>query len=292
MKDYIIITDSCSDLGKDIRSKYEIEYVPMNIVYDDKEEIASLDWDIYTPEELYGILRGGTRIITNQVPTTVYEERFERYLKEEKDILYIACSSALSGSYASSCIVSQELLKKYPERKIYCIDSLNSCLGEGLMAIDASIMRKENKTIEEVKEYIESNKLRYNQLCTVDNLNYFKRAGRVKASSAFFGNLLGVKPIIISNKLGENYALKKVKGRKASLDEIVNMAKEVVINPQEQTIAIVHADCYEDAEYLKERVINEIKPKDIYINYLGPIIGSTAGPGTIAIFLKGKEVDV
>lgn len=292
MKDYIIITDSCSDLGKEIRKKLEIEYVQMNIVYDEKEVTASLDWENYTPKQLYDIMRNGTRIITNQVPTNVFETEFEKYLKEEKDILYIACSSALSGSFSSSLLVSKALMEKYPNRKIYCIDSLNSSLGEGLMAIDASLMRKENKSIDEVKEYLENNKLRYNQLCAIDNLNYLKRAGRVKASSAFFGNLLGVKPIIISNKIGENYAIKKVKGRKASLDEIVNMAKEVAINPQEQIIAISHADCIDDANYIKKRIIEEIKPKDIYVNYIGPIIGASAGPGTIAIYIRGQEANV
>lgn len=292
MKDYIIMTDSCADLGKDIRKKYEIEYIPMNIVYNDKEEIASLDWDIYSPKELYDIMRRGTRIITNQVPQVRFEKEFEKHLQSNKDILYIACSSALSGSYQTSQVVKKELLLKYPDRKIYCIDSLNSSLGEGLMTIDAALMRENRKTIDEVKEYLEENKLCYNQLCTVDSLSYLKKAGRVKASSAFFGNLLGVKPILISNKNGENVAIKKVKGRNASLDEIVNMAKEVVINPQEQIIAIAHADCEEDAQYLKKRIQEELKTNNIYMNYIGPIIGASAGPGTIAIYVKGKMINI
>ena len=292
MREFVIITDSCSDLGKDVRKRLNIEYVPMNIVYDEKELIASLDWDLYTPKELYDLMKSGKRITTNQVPVNVFMDEFEKYLKDEKDIIYIGCSSALSGSINASYVVRDELLSKYPNAKIYCIDSLNSCLGEGLMVMDAAEMRNQGKTIEEVNDFIEKNKLCYNQLCAIEDLTYLKRAGRVNASSAFFGNLFGVKPILISNKKGENFALKKIKGRKNSLDEIINIAKEVVINANEQVVAVGHADCLADALYLKERLIEEIHPKDVYVNYIGPIIGASAGPGTIAIYLRGKEVEI
>lgn len=292
MSDYVVLTDSCSDLGKDVREKYNIEYVQMNIVYDNKELPASLDWDVYTPQELYGIMRGGTRVTTNQVPVEEFTKAFEKYLKEGKDIIYIGCSSALSGSVNTGKVVADEMAEKYPDNKIYVIDSLNSCLGEGLMTIDAAIMRSEGKSAAEVAEYIENNKLKYQQFCVVDDLTYLKRAGRVKASTAFFGNLFGVKPVLISNKIGENFALKKVKGRKNSLDEIFNMAKQAIVNPEEQTVAVVHADCIQDAEYLKNRIEKEIGVKEVYVNYIGPIIGASAGPGTVAIYCRCDEIDV
>lgn len=292
MADYIILTDSCSDLGRDVRQKYGIDYVQMNIVYGGKELPATLDWDIYTPSELYNIMRGGTRITTNQVPAESFRAAFTKYLKEGKDVVYIGCSSALSGSVNTGFVIAGELKEEYPENAVYCVDSLCSCLGEGLMAIDAAVMRGEGKTAEEVVAYLEQNKLKYRQFCAVDDLTYLKRAGRVKASSAFFGNLFGVKPILISNRNGENFAVKKIKGRKNSLDEIFNMAKSAVVNPESQIIAVVHADCEEDAAYLKKRIEEEIKPKEVYVDYIGPIIGASAGPGTVAIYCKCDEVEV
>ncbi|MGN1060480.1 MAG: DegV family protein [Candidatus Coproplasma sp.] len=292
MKDYVILTDSCSDLGKDVREKYGIDYVQMNIVYDGKELPASLDWDIYTPAELYNIMRGGTRVTTNQVPVQNFNTAFAKYMEEGKDVVYIGCSSALSGSVNTGKVVADELAEKYPDNKIYVIDSLCSCLGEGLMAIDAAKMRADGKSAQEVAEYIEANKLKYLQFAAVDDLTYLKRAGRVKASAAFFGNLFGVKPVLISNRQGENLAVKKVKGRKNSLDELVNMVKANIVDPENQTVAVVHADCIADAEYLKSKIEKEIGVKEVYVNYIGPIIGASTGPGTVGIYCKGVEVEV
>lgn len=292
MKDYVILTDSCSDLGKDIRESLGIDYVQMNIVYDGKELPASLDWDLYTPQKLYNLMRNGTRVTTNQVPVQTFTTVFTKYLEEGKDIVYIGCSSALSGSVNTGKVVADELAEKYPENSIYVIDSLNSCLGEGLMTIDAAKMKKEGKSAAEVAAYIEANKLKYLQFAAVDDLTYLKRAGRVKASSAFFGNLFGVKPIIISNRIGENLAVKKVKGRKNSLDELVNMVKSSIVDPQTQTVAVVHADCEKDAEYLKNKIESEIGVKEVYVNYIGPIIGTSTGPGTVGVYCVGNEVEV
>lgn len=292
MADFVVLTDSCSDLGKDIRQKYDIDYVQMHIVYDEKELPASLDWDLYKPKELYDIMREGKRITTTQVPVETFASTFEKYLKEGKDVVYIGCSSALSGSVNTGAVVASELKEKYPDNKVYCIDSLCSCLGEGLMTIDAAILRAEGKTAAEVADYIEANKLKYQQFAAVDDLTYLRRAGRVKASAAFFGNLFGVKPILISNKSGENLAVKKIKGRKNSLDEIFNMAKAAIVEPEKQTVAVVHADCLADAEYLKERLIKEVGVKEVYVNYIGPIIGATTGPGTISIYCRCNPVEL
>lgn len=295
-KDYVIVVDSCSDLSKQLREEYGIEYVKMNIVKKlkdgDVEIPASLDWDLYTNKELNDWQRDGMLIKTTQVPANEYKEVFSKLLKEGKDILYIACSSALSGSYNFSLIVRDELLEKYPDRKIICIDSLCSCYGQGSMAIDAAKMKNEGKSIEEVASYIEENKLCYHQFATVESLDYLRKAGRVKATSAFFGNLLGVKPMIISDAKGNNFAVKKVKGRKNSLNEIINMMKENVVDIENQTVYVAHADALEDANYVKELIIKELNPKEVRVEYLGPIIGVSVGPGTIGVYAKGKKVEV
>lgn len=291
MKNFEIFTDSCSDLGQDVRKKYDIQYVNMHITYDDKDLLASLDWDLYSPKELYDLMRNGTLMKTTQVPVEEFMRKFEESLSKGLDILYIACSSALSGSVNTSYVVRDELLEKYPDRKIVCIDSLNSCLGEGSMTVDAAKMREEGKSLEEIASYIESEKLKYNQFATVEDLKYLKNAGRIKASKAFFGNIFGVKPIIISDVIGQNYALKKVKGRRASLIELVNMAKEAILDAENQTVSVIHADCIEDAEFVKDLIVKEINPKEVYVNYMGPIIGISTGPGTIGLYCKGQKVE-
>ena len=292
MKDFIILTDSTSDLGKDLRDKYNIEYVKMNITYDGKELPASLDWDLYSAKELYDIMRKGTRIMTTQVPMNAYEEAFTKAIKEGKGVLYISCSSALSGSVNTAYTVKQNLLEEYPDAEIEIVDSLISCLGQGLLVCDAAKLRSEGKSLQEVSQYIEENKLKVNQFATVESLEYLKRAGRVKSSSAFFGNIFSVKPIIISDIKGNNYAYRKVKGRRTSLLELCEEVKNNIIDPENQIIGIGHADSLEDANFIKEHLEKEIKCAGFYINYIGPIVGASVGPGTIGVYFKGKEVTI
>lgn len=295
-RDFVIVVDSCSDLSKELRSEYGIEYVKMGIVKKLKEgdvEIpASLDWNLFTNKELNDWQRNGMILKTSQVSNAEYQAMFSKIVEAGKDVLYIACSSALSGSYNFSLMVRDEILQAHPEAKIVCIDSLCSCYGQGLMAIDAAKMKKEGKSLEEVAAYVEENKLCYHQIATVETLDYLKNAGRVKATSAFFGNIFGVKPIIISDAHGNNYAIKKVKGRKNSIAELVKMFKEVVVEPENQTVIVVHADCIADAEYLKDLIEKEVNVKEVRIEYLGPIIGVSTGPGTLAIYAKGTKVTV
>lgn len=289
MYNFEIFTDSTSDLTKELREQYHVNYVPMNVVINGEELEANLDWEKFGPVEYYNLMRKGTKVKTSQVPMHVYEKAFTEVLEAKKDVLYLACSSKLSGSINFAKVVAEELKAKYPERKIYCIDTLRSTLAEGLIVCHASNMREEGKSIDEIAQYIEENKLCWHTIATVESLNYLKNAGRVKAGAAFFGNIFGVKPIIIADAIGNNYALKKVKGRRSSLLEVINMVKESVVNPQDQYIAIEHADCDVDLEFVKEHIMNELKPKGVIINYVGPIIGATVGPGTIIVSFFGTK---
>ncbi len=290
MSNFVILGDSTCDLSKELRDKHGIEYVAMNYILDDKEYSASLDWEHHTPKEFYDLMRNDKRFLTTQVPREVYTQAFSSYLKEGKDILYISCSSALSGSINLAKVIAEELKEEYPDNKIICIDSLISSLGQGYMLIHASKMREEEKSIEEIAEYIEANKLKVNQFGTVASLNYLRRAGRVKASSAFFGNLFGIKPIIISDILGQNYAIEKVKGSLNAKLKIAEHISEIVENTD--CLYISHADCLEDAELLKEKVLEVVPFKNVIIGTIGPIVGSCVGPGTIIAFCLGKEVTV
>lgn len=293
MKKFVIITDSCADLNKELRTKYDIEYIPMRIIYGTNDIPASLDWEAIPAKDFYNQMREGTIFKTSQINAEQYVDVFEDQINKGYDILSISCSSALSASYNSSVKVKNELLSKYPESKIYCIDSRNSSFGLGIMCIIASQMRSEGKTIEEVAEYIEIHKQELNQIATVEDLNYLKRAGRVTAASAVFGSILKIKPIIISDTLGQNVAIKKVRGRSTSFKAIVEMCAENYTNKENQFIGISHADCLEDALEIKKMLIEaipEVANVDFIIDYIGPIVGASVGPGTVCVYFYGKEV--
>ena len=296
-RNFVIVVDSCSDLSPELRKQFNIEYVRMGVVKnvgkDNEEEVfASLDWEIYSNKELFDWLRGGMNVKTTQVTMQEYQRVFGKLVEEGNDVLYIACSSALSGSYNFSLMVKDEILEKHPEAKIICVDSLCSCMGQGLMALDCAKMKEEGKTVEECAAYLEENKLCYHQFATVETLDYLRKAGRVKAAAAFFGNIFGVKPMIISDAKGQNFAVKKVKGRRNSLVELAKMAKENLIDAENQTIYVVHADTQADAEFVKELLIKETNAKEVVVTPMGPIIGVSTGPGTIGVYGKGKKVEV
>lgn len=290
MRPVKIITDSCSDLGRELREKYDIDYARMMTVYNDKQQWASLDFEYYSPKELYDIMRAGNRITTTQVPMEEFERIFTHYLEKGFDIVYIGCSLKQSSSVNAAAVAARDLLSKYEGASVYCIDSLNACIGEGMLAVRAAEYRDAGDDAHEINRKILADRNTVHQYCTVHSLDALKRAGRVKASSAFFGNLLGVKPIIISDANGEQTPVKKVKGRRNSLTEIVNLLKEAVKEPEKQRIYIAHADCTEEAEQVKSMIQEQIPCKDIYIGYIGPIIGASIGPDAIAVFGFGDEV--
>ncbi len=289
---FAILADSTSDLKPESLKEYNIDYVNMNYVVDGREYPAMLEWTSHSPKEFYDIMRSGKRITTTQVSQNTFIDKMTFYLEQGIDILYLACSSALSGSINLGHNVACELMEKYPGREIICIDTLISSLGQGYLAILAAKLRSEGKSLTEVAQYIEGMKLTVNQVATVENLDYLKQAGRVKASSAFFGNLFGVKPIIISDAIGQNYAIKKVKGAINVRNEIVNMICELAVEPENQTLFISHADNIAVAENWRDAIMEKVPFKDCYINYIAPIVGASVGPGTVDVYFVGKEVTV
>ena len=292
MENFVIVTDSCADLERELREKYEIEYIPMGLTVGDKSYPADLDWKDIPVKQFYDIIRGGTRIITNQITETVFTEHFTKYLEQGKDVLYIACSSALSASYKSGVEAAKKLNEKYENCKVVCVDSLMACYGLGILCITASEMRAWGKTIDEVAEWLDANKLTMNQECCVDSLKYLKMAGRVSASSAFFGGLLNIKPLLISDAKGQNFAVEKVKGRRNSIERVAARFAERYEEVPYQHVFISHSDCAEDAEIFKAAVEAALPGKNlnIHVGYIGPIVGASVGPGTLAVYFYGKKV--
>ncbi len=287
-----IITDSCSDLTVELLKKYDIDYAKMNTVLEGKTSEALLSWTAQDVKNFYDIMRMGTRITTTQVPVEEFQRVFTKYLDQNMDIIYIACSSKQSGSVNTAAVLAKnELSAKYPNNKIYCIDSLNASMGEGLLAIEAAKMAAEGKAIEEINEKILAIRKNVNEYATVHTLEWLRKAGRVKATAAFFGNLMGVKPILIADREGNQVGFKKVKGRQTSFIEIVKLMKEALEDPANQTVYLLHGDCpEEEVEQLKELIQKEISPKEIYVSFIGPIIGASCGPNVVGLWAWGKEV--
>lgn len=300
MAKFAIIGDSTCDLTTEMRKERNIDYARMLVSWTDKnkkdhEIYASLDWEVLSPKEYYDVLRDGNRIITSQVTEQEYDEVFGRHLKAGEDILYISCSSALSASVNLARRLSAEKYsKEYPDRKIVIVDSLISCMGQGSMLLRAADLRDKGVSIDDVAKELEETKLCYNQIATVESLEYLKRAGRVKASKAFFGNLFGVKPILISDAKGNNYAIEKAKGRRNALSRVAEMIKELVVKPEDQVCYVLHADAKQEDVDLMVSKIHELIPnfKDVKVMTLGPIIGCSTGPGTFGIYFYGKKVTV
>ena len=285
-----IITDSCSDLSGELLTKYDIDYAKMTTVCEGVQQEASLLWEYYSPKELYDKIRNGIKVTTTQVPPEEFTRIFDLYINDY-DIVYIGCSTKQSGSVNTAAVITKQYKEKYPDSSIYCIDSLNASIGEGMLAIKAAEMRDEGKSAKEIFDSVSAMRNNVREFITVHTLEYLRRCGRVKATAAFFGNLMGVKPILISDANGVQTPVKKVKGRKNSFAEIVNLMKENITDSENQTIYLVHADCDPaEIEALKNETLSKIKCKDVLPLYIGPIIGASVGPDAIGLFAFGTEV--
>ena len=289
MKKFVILTDSGCDMHKELREKYDVEYVDMRILYDEKDIPADLDWKDISFKDFYRMMRENVIFKTAQVNVADYCAAFERIIESGCDVLSISTSSGLSASYNASLVAAEKTKEKYPDAKIFCVDPLISGMGLGLLCMAVSDLRAEGKSIEEAAKFAQDNRLNFHQFGTVESLVYLKRAGRVSAMSAVFGGLLQVKPIIISDVKGRNVASEKVKGRKNSIVRLAELTAEVYEKSPFDRIGIVHADCEEDAKTLKALVREKLGDgPEIVEGYVGPIIGGSSGPGMLGIYTFGK----
>ena len=295
MSKFVIFIDSTGDLTTDQRKSHNIEFVRMLVNWTDKDKVfhetyADLDWSEMSPTQYYNLMRDGAVIMTSQVTEQEFDLKFIPHLEKGEDILYICCSSALSASGAlGERLYKEKYSKQYPNCKIRVVDALNSGMGQGLMALDAADLRDKGKSLEEVAEFVEKNRLFYNQTATVEDLNTLAKHGRVKASAAFFGNIFGVKPIIISDAKGNNFAVEKAKGRRNALLRTVAIAKERMNEFTKGTIYVCEADAKpEDVELL----VSQLKLAGftfVIPQKLGPILSASCGPATIGLFYRGQQ---
>ena len=292
MKKFVIISDTSCGLVKEEREKYGIECVNMYYCYDGNTVLATIDWEDISAKEFYDLMRSGKKITSAQVSAFAYKEKFENALAQGLDVLYLGTPAVLSNSVNVSYLVRDELQKKYPDSKIICMDTYSCMFGLGLMCIKAAELRDTGNSVEETAEWLANHSQNFHQVGTVDKLEYLKRAGRVSATSAFFGGLLNIKPIIICDLKGRNAAIEKVKGRKNSLNKMIEYFKENYIAGVCDQIYISHADCLDEALEVKkmvEEVIGEDKT-EIKIGYVVSTIGASVGPGMIGLYFYGKDI--
>ena len=295
MNKFVIFADSTSDLTTEQRKENKIEYVRMLVNWTDKDKVfhetyADLDWSEMSPTQYYNLMRDGSVIMTSQVTEQEFDLKFIPHLEKGEDILYLACSSGLSasGKFAER-LAKEKYSKDYPNCRIRVVDTLISVMGQGLMCLKAAELRDAGKSLDEIADEIEKTRLSYNQTATVEDLTTLAKHGRVKASTAFFGNIFGVKPILISDAKGNNFAVEKAKGRRNALLRLAAITKERAIAPEKQVCYVCEADAKaEDLELLVSQ-LKEIGFKSVVTQKLGPIISASCGPATIGVYYVGKE---
>ena len=221
---------------------------------------------------------------------TCREQAFEKELAAGYDVLYLGFSSGLSGSFNTSCIARDSVMEKYPEGKIICIDSLCASTGEGLLLIKADEKKKQGLSIDELAQWITDNRLHLCHVFTVDDLKYLHRGGRVSKTAAIAGSILGIKPLLHVDNEGHLIPVGKIRGRKQSIEKLVDMMCERMGNWDNSTVAVCHGDCLSDAEYAADLMRKKLgKKTTVHICYTGAVIGSHSGPGTLALFFMGDQ---
>lgn len=288
MKDFQIFTDSCCDLPIEYIREQGIEYASLSCSYNGQEYKDDFGQNL-SHKKLYEDLRNGATPLTSQPNAEEFYRKFKAITDKQMDILYVCVSTGLSGTENSAAIAKQMILEENPEANIEIVNTLTASLGQGLMVIKAVEMKKEGMALKEIAQYIEDNKQMLNTYMTVDDLSHLRRGGRISSTAAVLGMVLHIKPILTINNEGKVMALLKVRGRKGSIAKLAESLAERIENAEEQTIAICHGDCIEEAIYLKESILKLTKVKDVLISYTGPVVGVHGGPGCLAIFFMGKE---
>ena len=286
MSEYVITTDNNSDLPEKYLKDHGVGCMYLSYSMDGKNYTHG---NFLQEHEFYEAMRNGSMPTTAQVNPENAKALLESYLKEGKDILHIAFSSGLSGTYNSSRIAAEELMEEYPDRKIIVVDCLSASLGQGLLVWLAQQKKELGQTLEEVADWAEKNKLKMVHLFTVDDLNHLYRGGRVSRTTAIVGSMLNIKPVLHVDNEGKLTAIGKVRGRKKALQELIKLMDEKIgiFGADCDTIFISHGDCEQDAQYVAAKVKEKYNIKNIIINQVGATIGAHSGPGTMALFFVG-----
>ena len=289
MSDYVIMTDSCCDLSAELAAELELEVLPLRLELEGRSYRNLLDGGEIGFQEFYAKVRSGAMPVTSAVNVGEFDAAMRPILEAGKDVLCLCFSSALSTTYQSAVIAGRELEEAFPERKVRVVDSLCASMGQGLLVWLCAQEKKKGKTLEEVLDFAEGAKGNICHWFTVDDLNHLKRGGRVSAAAALFGTMLSVKPVLHVDSRGRLIPMEKCRGRKASLLALVDHMEKTAVEPERYPVFISHGDCREDAEFVAEEVRRRLGVREVYIHYVGPVIGSHTGAGVMTLFFVGRE---
>ena len=280
-----IVTDSGCDLSAEMISELDLGIAPLSVEMDGR---AYLEGEM-TPKELYDHLRNGKMPKTSAVNPELWADAMRPALEQGQDVLTLVFSSALSATCQNAFIAAEELREEFPDRKLIVIDSLCAAIGLGLLVHTAARLRSQGKSIDETAAWIEAHKLNICHWVTVEDLMHLKRGGRVSAATAVVGTMLNIKPIIRVDDNGRLESLAKCRGRKAALNHLLDRMAESFDPEIDDTVFIGHGDCLADAQYLERKIRERFGVKNVYINYIGAVVGSHTGPGVAVIFFYGRK---
>ena len=287
---YTILTDSCSDLNAEIAARFaQLEVLPLSYTISGQTSTQPFD-DAARCSAFYDRLRAGETCTTSQVSPGDFAEAFKAHAKKGEAVLGLIFSSALSGTYASACMARDMVLEEYPDAVIELVDTLSASAGEGMVVYDALLRRDAGMPIEENAAYTKAHLQEYAHWFTVDDLHFLKRGGRCSPSAAFFGTMLKIKPVLHVDSEGRLIARSKVRGRVQALRAIAMKFGELEAD-KDQVIFISHGDCEKDALLVKDTLVKTFgcAPEKVFLSAVGPVIGSHSGPGTVALFFRGKN---
>ena len=280
-----IVTDSCCDLPAEMIAELDLGIAFLSLELDGR---AYAEGEM-TPVELYNHMRNGKMPKTSAVNPDGWAAAIRPALQAGQDVLVLAFSAALSATCQNAFIAAEELREEFPDRKLLVIDSLCAAIGLGLLVHTAARLRSQGKSIDETAAWIEAHKLNVCHWVTVEDLMHLKRGGRVSAATAVVGTMLNIKPIIRMDDNGRLESLAKCRGRKAALNHLLDRMAESFAPEIDDTVFIGHGDCLEDAQYLERKIRERFGVKNVYINYIGAVVGSHTGPGVAVIFFYGRK---
>ena len=283
---YKIITDSGCDFTKEKYAELGLAVAPLMVNFRGESYPDRNDESL---KDLYAGLRAGEVSTTAAVNPEQWAEAMEPVLKADEDVLVLAFSSGLSTSYQSAEIAAGDLREQYPDRTILVVDSLCASLGQGLLAYYACKKRDEGLGLQELYQWLLNNRLHLCHWFTVDDLMYLKRGGRISTATAIMGTMLSIKPVLHVDDEGHLVNVGKARGRRASIQAMAKKVGELAKGYDNSVMFISHGDCPEDAEYLRSLLESQYGVKEVYINYVGAVIGSHSGPGTLALFFMGEH---
>ncbi len=289
MSGYVIVTDSSCDMTAQMAQELDIQVAPLSVLLEGRSYKNYLDGREIAFSDFYAALRGGKLAKTSAVNIEDFVQLFTPILEAGQDILYLGFSSALSATYQCGASAMEMLREKYPQRKLYAVDTLCASLGQGLMVYYAALKKREGLSIEQVRDYVEQNKLHLCHWFTVDDLHFLKRGGRISATTEIIGTMLSIKPVMHVDDEGRLIKVEIAKGRKGSIRRLKEKMAQSAVNPQDQVVFISHGDCLAEAQSLADMIKEQLGVKEVVLNYVGPVIGAHSGPGTIALFFLGDK---